>query len=758
MRTHHANVVNVKYHSVTAFVNIVTAVYSIDTPPAHIVNVKYSAVFNVYNIGTPPAHMVNCVYSIADDSYHTETITPQCAAAGNVIGRPAFKAAVSANSPAYGNRLYGILKVTASYGQTKTHLHMKNTLRFALMAAALLLLITLSGKAFAAGGIKGTLTGAANNPLIHATVQAMQQGRTAGSAMTDINGHYLIKPLADGSYTVTFTYLNFRDSITNIRVRGGKIAVANKQWNTAAASLADKNIIVQRRALSRPMVDFKSAPAGSMSGGRAAYMNYESAPAPVAYFNPSTESYTKNPENDFMTVKASPLSTLSVDVDRASYSNIRRFINEGQRPPADAVRVEEMINYFEYNYPQPTGDDPVAITTEITTCPWNTQNKLLHIGLQARKIATEKLPSSNLIFLIDVSGSMNEPNKLPLLKASLKMLVNNLRAQDHVAIVVYAGNAGLVLPPTPGNEKAKIIDALESLSAGGSTAGGEGILLAYKTAKEHFIKGGNNRVILATDGDFNVGVSNDNELEELIVKQRGTGIFLTCLGYGMGNYKDAKMEVLADKGNGNYAYIDNIQEAQKTLVAEFGGTLFTVAKDVKAQVEFNPAKVQGYRLVGYENRVLNAEDFKDDKKDAAEMGAGHTVTILYEIIPAGIKSAQLRNTDELKYQQPASNYSSGNGELATVKFRYKAPDGAVSKELVHSIGDKEKTLLQTSENIRFAASVAMWGMLLKDSKYKGMASYANAILLAESARGNDKDGYRAECIRLMKSGSKLAGL
>ncbi len=468
------------------------------------------------------------------------------------------------------------------------------------------------------------------------------------------------------------------------------------------------------------------------------------------YWNPSTESYTKTPENDFRSVKASPLSTMSVDVDRASYSNVRRFLNEGQKPPEDAVRIEEMVNYFNYNYPQPQGTDPIAIVTELTDCPWQKGHKLLHIGMQAKKIDLEKLPPSNIVFLIDVSGSMDEPNKLPLLKSAFKMLVDNMRAKDMVSIVVYAGNAGLVLEPTSGDNKAKIKDALDQLQAGGSTAGGEGIQLAYKIAQEHFIKGGNNRVILATDGDFNVGMSGDNELEALITKEKEKGIFLTCLGFGMGNYKDSKMEVMADKGNGNYAYIDNIQEAQKTLVSEFGGTLFTVAKDVKAQIEFNPALVQAYRLVGYENRVLNTEDFKDDKKDAGDMGSGHCVTILYEIIPVGIKSDLLRESNDLKYQQTTAT-ASHNGELATVKFRYKKPDEDKSKEIVHLITNETKTVVSSTEDTRFSAAVAMFGMLLKNSKYKGESDYKDVIALAEAGKGDDKDGYRSEFVRLVKS-------
>ena len=471
--------------------------------------------------------------------------------------------------------------------------------------------------------------------------------------------------------------------------------------------------------------------------------------AAPAYFNPSTEEYNKVNETGFRQSKASPLSTFSIDVDKASYSNVKRFLNQGQKPPADAVRIEEMVNYFEYNYPQPANGHPFSITTEYSDCPWQKGHKLLHIGLQGKKIATDKLPASNLVFLIDVSGSMNDPHKLPLLKSAFKLLVNNLRAKDRVAIVVYAGAAGIVLPSTCGDNKKTILEALDKLHAGGSTAGAEGIQLAYETAAENFIDGGNNRIILATDGDFNVGVSNNNELEDLITEKRRSGIFLTCLGFGMGNYKDSKMETLADKGNGNYAYINDIQEANKVLVSEFGGTLFTIAKDVKIQVEFNPAKVQSYRLVGYENRMLNSEDFKDDTKDAGELGSGHTVTAIYEIVPANVKQPMENEVDDLKYQ--VAEVKVNSEEIATIKFRYKKPDGEKSIEMIHPVADKSVSISNTSDNYRFSVSVAMFGMLLRDSKYKGTGKLTGVEDLAENARGKDKDGYRSEFIRLVKT-------
>ena len=469
----------------------------------------------------------------------------------------------------------------------------------------------------------------------------------------------------------------------------------------------------------------------------------------------NTEEYSTINENIFHNPARNPLSTFSIDVDAASYSNIRRFINASQMPPKDAVRIEEMINYFDYEYPQPDGEDPFSVNTEAAICPWNTDHYLVHIGLQGKNIATENLPPSNLVFLLDVSGSMNQANKLPLLKSAFKLLVDKLRPEDKVSIVVYAGAAGLVLPPTPGNQKETIIAALDRLQAGGSTAGGQGIKLAYKTARQNYLPEGNNRVILATDGDFNVGESSNAGMERLIEEERKSGVFLTVLGFGMGNYKDSKMEILADKGNGNYAYIDNILEAKKVFVNEFGGTLFTIAKDVKIQVEFNPNVVQGYRLIGYENRRLRDEDFNNDKKDAGELGSGHTVTALYEIIPVGVEDQYTGSIDPLKYQDSETikkrNYGS---EMMTVKLRYKQPDGNTSKLLSKIVKNKVNEFENTSDNFRFSASVAGFGMILRDSEFKGSSDYKHVIEWAKGAKGQDKNGYRAEFIRLIES-SKL---
>ncbi len=472
----------------------------------------------------------------------------------------------------------------------------------------------------------------------------------------------------------------------------------------------------------------------------------------------NTEAYSNIVENGFKNVTDNPVSTFSIDVDAASYSNVRRFLNQGQLPPAGAVRTEEMINYFKYQYPQPTNNDPFSFNTEMGDCPWNKQHKLLLVGLQGKTIPTENLPASNLVFLIDVSGSMGEENKLPLVKASLKLLTDQLREKDKISMVVYAGNAGLVLPATSGTEKDKIKKAIDALESGGSTAGGEGIQLAYKTALENFVKDGNNRVILCTDGDFNVGVSSDDDMVRLIEKERNNGVYLTALGYGMGNYKDSKMQQMADKGNGNNFYIDNISEAKKVLVNEFGGTLFTIAKDVKLQLEFNPAKVAGYRLIGYENRILNKEDFNNDKKDAGELGSGHTVTALYEIIPAGTESDLLEDTDPLKYQAANDNemvVAKFSDELLTIKFRYKAPSKDKSDLISYTVKDEDISFAKTSDNFRFAAAVANFAMLLRNSEYKGNTNYTKVLAMAYAAIGADVEGYRKECIELIKTAETI---
>ncbi len=463
----------------------------------------------------------------------------------------------------------------------------------------------------------------------------------------------------------------------------------------------------------------------------------------------NTETYDRIYENDFLGVHQNPLSTFSIDVDTASYSITRRFLNQGSTPPPDAVRIEELINYFNYDYAGPQGDaDPFAVHTEVSAAPWNPEHRLLHVGIQAKRFEQKDLPPRNLVFLLDVSGSMDASNKLPLLKRSLRLLTEQMSEKDRVAIVVYAGASGVVLEPTRGDQQEKIMDAFEKLSAGGSTNGGEGIELAYKLARANFHHEGINRVILATDGDFNVGTTNQGDLIRLIEKERESGVFLTVLGFGMGNYKDSTMEKLADKGNGNYAYIDTVAEARKTLVNEAGGTLIPVAKDVKLQLEFNPRTVAAYRLIGYENRLLRAEDFNDDKKDAGEIGAGHSVTALYEIVPAG-KEVPTGTVDPLKYQTTGDATDAANSnELLTVKIRYKQPQGSTSKLLSFAVSDGEKKLEETSDNYRFSAAVAAYGMLLRDSKHRGGADYDLVRKLAQGSLGEDPHGYRAEFLRL----------
>jgi len=473
----------------------------------------------------------------------------------------------------------------------------------------------------------------------------------------------------------------------------------------------------------------------------------------------NTEEYDVIVENEFKKVLDTPVSTFSIDVDAASYSNMRRFINNGQLPPKGAVRIEEMINYFSYDYPQPKGEDPFAVYTEISDCPWNEEYKLMHIGLQGKILDLSETPNSNLVFLIDASGSMSRENKMGLLKKGFKLMVENLKENDRVSIVVYAGAAGVVLPSTSGNEKNKIIVALDKLRAGGSTAGGAGIRLAYETAKKNFIEGGNNRVILATDGDFNVGISSTSELVNYIEEERKNGIFLTTLGFGMGNYKDDRMEQLANKGNGNYYYIDNILEAKKVLVKELSGTLYTIAKDVKLQLEFNPNTIYAYRLVGYENRLLNKEDFNDDTKDAGELGAGHTVTALYELILKGDAQetkTELPKVDDLKYQTTKiSDEGKYSNELLTLKLRYKKPDEDISKKIEFTVNDDFMKLKNCSNNFRFSAAVASFGMLLRDSKFKGELKYKDLIKMAKSAKGEDDNGYRAEFIQLLEKAEMI---
>ncbi len=619
---------------------------------------------------------------------------------------------------------------------------MKNLMLFLLMISFWSNGIASEERSFISGIVTDVVNG---NPLSGVTVIS---GNQKDSTFTDHSGKYVLG-ITDYNSFLSFRLNGYVTKTVKINGR----STINIALQPEAVNLM---VISEVMPVNRPNGRVKQKPGMSRF--------FSEQPAPGISFgtdwNPgnfNTESYQAIHENEFLQAAKNPLSTFSIDVDAASYSNIRRFINNGQKPPKDAVRIEEMINYFDYTYPQPKKDQPFSVITELSSCPWNTKHLLLHIGLQGKDINTGGLPGSNLVFLVDVSGSMQPANKLPLLKSAFRMLVNNLRPEDYVSIVVYAGAAGLVLPPTPGNDKEIIISALDRLTAGGSTAGGAGLKLAYKTASEHFIEGGNNRIILATDGDFNIGPSSNAEMERLIETEREKGIFMTVLGFGTGNYKDDKMEIIADKGNGNYAYIDNLQEARKVLINEFGGTLFTIAKDVKIQIEFNPQHVEAYRLVGYENRRLKNEDFNNDKKDAGELGAGHTVTALYEIIPAGVKSGFIQTVDELKYQVTVPVQTSGNsGELLTLKLRYKDPYGTKSKLISTVVKNKPLSPEKTSDNFKWSAAVAEFGMLLRKSPFKGTTSPSSILALAAQSKGTDSFGYRAEFIKLVESSEYLA--
>ncbi len=479
------------------------------------------------------------------------------------------------------------------------------------------------------------------------------------------------------------------------------------------------------------------------------------APPPVMDPAFNTEEYAHIKDNPFFRVADQPLSTFSIDVDTASYANVRRFIHDGRLPPADAVRVEEMVNYFSYDYASPVDGKPFSAAVEVRQAPWAPKHRLARIGIQGKKIELTEAPRANLVFLVDVSGSMQSPDKLPLVKNCLRLLAKQLRVKDTVSIVVYAGSSGLVLPPTPGAAQNAVEQAIDGLEAGGSTNGGAGIELAYKVAQENFVPGGVNRVILCTDGDFNVGVSSEGGLVRLIEEKRKSGVFLSVLGFGTGNYADARMQQLADKGNGNAAYIDTLKEGRKVLVEQATGTLITIAKDVKIQVEFNPAKVAGYRLIGYENRVMANQDFNDDSKDAGEIGAGHQVTALYEIVPAGIEVPGGK-VDGLKYQTPTTSSGAASGELCTVKMRFKLPDGETSEKFEIAVNDPGSDAVATPE-FDFAASVAAFGMVLRNSEHRGQASWNLVLELAKGGLGSDAGGYRAEFVEMVKDARDMAG-
>ncbi|HLP53064.1 MAG TPA: von Willebrand factor type A domain-containing protein [Chitinophagales bacterium] len=629
--------------------------------------------------------------------------------------------------------------------------------------------------------------------LVSANVMLNQNGSLVSGAVTDIDGKFCISNVKDGTYDLVVKYVGYTDfEKKGIVIKDGKSEVLKIELAQAAKNL-DMIVVTgakYERKMSEQTVSMEvlrssnlmSVTSSKYKGGRSGYGKanynaaYDMAPAPPAprydlddepNVKPkqpkpdeisNTEEYDHIVENEFLSPVEKALSTFSIDVDVASYGMMRKKIEADQRPAKESIRLEEMINYFTYDYANPTDGTPFSTVTEVGECPWNNKHQLLQIGIQGLRMDKSSLPASNLVFLIDVSGSMSSPDKLPLVKQSLTMLVKELKPEDRIALVVYAGSSGLVLPSTPCSQKDKIIDALDRLSSGGSTAGAAGINQAYEVAKANFLPDGNNRVILCTDGDFNVGVSSDADLTALIEKKREEGVFLSVLGFGMGNYKDSKMEKLADKGNGNYAYIDNINEGKKNLVTQMGGTLLTIAKDVKIQVEFNPAKVKAYRLLGYENRALADKDFNDDKKDAGEIGAGASVTALYEIVTDENDPSfkEMSKTDKLKYQKTEANAATTAGdEMATVKIRYKQPKESKSQLLEYAVKNEVKTIDKTSDNFRFAAAVASFGMLLRDSKFKGNYNYDKVRELAVSAKGADAEGYRAEFIKLVREAKDL---
>jgi Ca-activated chloride channel family protein len=641
----------------------------------------------------------------------------------------------------------------------------------AVVVGLLVLLVTVTGRA-AGVAVQGTIVDPAGSVIPGATVELLAGARVAAKVVSAADGSFRFADVAAGSYEIRVTLAGFRQTQTAITV--GTAAPPPLRLKLLIGSVSEVVRVEAGSSALLPPAGLPSAPPppppaaptfvtgdaasrrlGAGAAGRGGYPAGGIA-APLYGPIPDTESYAAIEENKFRRSSDQPLSTFSIDVDTASYANVRRFLNEGKLPPADAVRVEELINYFKFDYADSTQAAPFGITTELAPCPWDSRHKLALIGLQARRLPPGKTPPRNLVFLLDVSGSMASNDKLPLVKNAMKMLAETLGAQDRVAIVTYAGSSGVALPSTRGDRTGEIQNAISALSAGGSTNGASGIQLAYQLASESFIKGGINRVILATDGDFNVGITNMSALTRLIEEKRSTGVYLSVLGVGTGNLKDATMENLADKGNGNYSYLDSLTEARRVLIAEAGSTLVTVAKDVKIQVEFNPALVGAYRLVGYENRKLKAREFNDDAKDAGEMGAGHSVTALYEIVPPG-EEVNSGGIDPLKYQRPAAPKEPAmvtvpSSELMTVKVRYKKPDGTNSILVSVPVAGRNT---MSPKHLGFAAAVAEFGMLLRHSDFRADATWADAVKLATAHRGDDADGYRAEFVRLVELAASL---
>ena len=586
------------------------------------------------------------------------------------------------------------------------------------------------------GVVRGVVTDAGGGPLPGVTVTIGGNGRPDRTTVTDADGRYQFIGLPSGRYRVVAELSGFASMSTKVVVtqtHGMELEVALRSPSvsesitvTAEAPGIWSSVqeVTPQRAVVAPLPVAAPQPGPTM---------VPSIATSVAEPSSHDPQYAAFEDHGFLDVATQSVTTFAIDVDRASYANIRRFLNDGLLPPGDAVRVEEMLNYFSWSYPQPSNDDPFSITTEVAGCPWNAGNRLLRVGIQGRNLEQWRMAPNNLVFLIDVSGSMGEPRKLPLLIQAFALLANELRAEDRVSIVVYAGAAGLVLPPTSGADRQTILASLTRLSAGGTTAGGAGIELAYQIAQDQFLPDGNNRVILATDGDFNVGVSSMSELETLIEAKRKTGVYLSVLGVGSNNLQDAKMEMLADKGNGNYSYLDSLKEAEKVFRTELTGTLVTIAKDVKIQLEFDPSTVKAYRQIGYENRSLANEDFEDDTKDAGELGAGHSVTALFELVPA----------------------AAPKGRIATVRLRYKEPRAAESKLLVAEAKDDGKSAYDASPDMQFATAIAEMGMLLRESAHKGTATWDDVFQLARVARGVDLDGTREEFVKIAEVARRL---
>ena len=614
---------------------------------------------------------------------------------------------------------------------------MRNTLWHTTLALAFTPIFLIAQ----VGRIQGKVTDKqTHDALIGANVVVV--GTTIGAA-TDVNGRFLLTNVPVGTRTLKVTYIGYQPvTVSDIRVVSNDTSRVNIEMVAAAVQIQALEISAVRPLIQR-----------NVTSSAAVVTSSERVAKAPRRFN--TEEYDRTYENDFLDASLNPLSTFSIDVDVASYANTRRFLQNGTLPPPDAIRTEEMVNYFSYEYPEPEKNEPFSMTTEYSGAPWEPSHGLIRIAIQGKHLALDKLPPCNLVFLIDVSGSMDEPNKLPLVQSAFRLLVHQLRPEDFVSIVVYASRAGLILPPTSGKEKTKILSAIDELEAAGSTAGGEGILLAYKTAQSGFLPKGNNRIVWATDGDFNVGVSNTADLVRLVEEKRKEGVFLSVLGFGMGNLKDSRLEQLADKGNGNYAYIDNFTEARRVLVGQMAGTLFTIAKDVKIQVEFNPASVKAYRLIGYENRLLKSEDFSDDKKDAGELGAGHSVTAFYEIVPVGVP-IELPHVDSLRYQgRNVSRDSSYADELMLLKLRYKPPSDTTSVLRILPIHSRLLRFGQTTADFRFATAVVEFAMVLRDSPFKGKASFDALIDRAQGSLGKDPEGYRAEFVRLARLAKDL---